>query len=150
MKCKKRSIKFNFLNKNNRIYTEYNSDLDNFKLKIKKGVYGTFDYDANDFQVDLSKISHKIEELEIINNTLYVTISTLNTDKGKILDMLIKDNAYFTLSSQAIGNVNDDYTVNVDELITFNVSVGIEEDAFITVKDIRKLKLEKIKEKYEI
>ncbi len=143
----KRSIRFNFLNKNKRIY-----DIDNFikKLpvseeKIKNSVlYGCLSDDVFDDNIYLSNISHKIDKIQLKNDNLYVTITPLNTSKGKILKEIIDNNIYFTLSPQSIGRVGDNNIVHIDTLITFNVSVGIENDAFISIKDIRKMKLEKI------
>lgn len=145
----KRSIRFNFLNKNKRIYNldDFINKLPYLKEKIKNNVlYGCLSDDVDDAQIHVSNISHTINNIEIKNDVLYITITPLNTEKGRILKDLIENNIYFTLSPQSIDTVDNYDIVHIDELITFNVSVGIENDAFISIKDIRKMKLEKIYE----
>ncbi len=147
----KRSIRFNFLNKNKRIYNldDFINNLPDLQEKIKNNVlYGCLSDDISffDYDIHISKISHIINNIEIKNDVLYITITPLNTEKGRILKELIDNNIYFTLSPQSFGEIDEYNIVHIDKLITFNISVGIENDAFISIKDIRKMKLEKIYE----
>jgi len=48
-----------------------------------------------------------------------------------------------------MGTIDSNNFVKVDKLISFCVSVGVENDMFLSISDIRKMKLEKIY-KYEI
>jgi hypothetical protein len=146
----KRSIRFNILNKNERVYDvdDFIKKLPELEDKIENSVlYGCLSDDVSDDKIHISNISHKIDKIEIKNNVLYVTITPLETFKGKFLKELIDNNAYLTLSPQSIGRIDDDRIVHIDKLMTFNVSVGVEKDAFISVKDIRKMKIEKINNK---
>lgn len=142
---KKRGLKLDYLNKNDRIYTleSVKKCIPEFIKKVNNNlIYGCFFGDVEDTQVPLSKISHKINNVFIENNTFKVEITVLDTPHGKILQNMIENNIYFNLAPISLSIIRGKY-VDINELITFNI-VTEDNDAFLSLSDIRKIKLEKI------
>lgn len=144
----KRVIKFNSLNKNGRIYTLENIDkcLPEFITRVhNNSIYGCFADDIIDGCVNLSKATHRVRNVYIKNNNLYVEIKLLNTVHGKILQEMIKNDVYFNLAPVSIFDEKDGDYVKVKKLLSFNI-VTMDDDTFLSVSDIRKIKLERINE----
>lgn len=150
VKIKKRGIKFNYLNKNDRIYIleDVEKYIPEFLQMVQNNVvYGYFSKDVNIDNVDninthLNNVSHMIRDVNIENNILNIEIEVLDTPKGKILQYMIDNDIYFNLSPACFGRVVNKY-VYMEKLITFNI-VTEDNDAFLSQSDIRKIKLKKI------
>lgn len=153
VKIKKRGIKFNYLNKNDRIYIleDVEKCIPEFLQMIQNNVvYGCFSKDVNIDNVDninthLNNVSHMIRDVNIENNILNIEIEVLDTPKGKILQYMIDNDIYFNLSPACFGSVVNKY-VYMEKLITFNI-VTEDNDTFLSQSDIRKIKLKKINKK---
>ena len=139
------SIKFDFKNKNKRIYVKENFQPHIQKFLSKGPVFGCFECDLIDGKISLAKISHTIDNISIKNNRLEVTITILSTPYGKLLQELYDCGEPICLSPHSYGYVDDNYIVHINELVSFHI-VLFEDFAFTSLCDIRKMKLEKIKE----
>lgn len=142
---KKRGLKLDYLNKNDRIYS-----LENIKERIpefikkinNQCVYGCFADDIDGDDIHLNKVSHIINNVIIEKNALNVEITVLDTPHGKVLQDMINNNVYFSLSPASFSTIKDKYVI-MEKLITFHI-VTEDNDAFLSPSDIRKIKLEKI------
>ena len=88
-------VKCNVPNKNGHVYTKecIEKALENpvIKERLENGCFfGGFmeDY-KNDFEIDISKVSHVCKELWWEDNTLYGKFETLNTPKGMTLTEML-------------------------------------------------------------
>jgi hypothetical protein len=69
---------------------------------------GTMEFPA-DGVISLDRVSHKVEKLDIVGDTLYATVKILNTPLGIVLDH-IKDDVAFRTSG--IGTVDENNVVH--------------------------------------
>ena len=141
-------IPFGIKNKNNRIYTKDDVERHIQKFLDSRPKFGTFMDLAESGSIDISKISHSIDDIWIKNEKLIGKITILDTPYGKILQTLYESDEYFGVRPTSLGSVDSDCFVTINELITFNI-VTMANDAYFTIRDIRRMKLKKIKEKYE-
>lgn len=143
------SIKFNFMNKNERIYIlEYFvPHIKDFLSKIP--VFGCFECDIENGMVPIQKISHSINNLSVKNNKLFVTITILSTPYGKLLQELYDSGSLLCLSPHSLGYVDENHIVHIKELISFNI-IDFQNSAFTTLSDIRREKLKKLEKNKRI
>jgi hypothetical protein len=136
MKIKTVLLKIGEKNLNERIYTEeaVNEMVNQFMEKRNtNGVFfGQMGF-PEDMEVNLSKVSHNVERIWVENNTLYGEINILDTPKGKELKNIMSeiDNS-IVFRSRSIGTVNEDGTVNIQKIISFD-AIPKDQDSF---KDI--------------
>ena len=75
-------------------------------------------------------------------------IKILNTSYGRALEALYENDIHFNLSCASIGTVDENNIVHIEKILGFHVVLE-KDDSFYSLREERKLKLEKIKEKYE-
>ena len=85
-------LKLNEPTANNRIYTKetVGNALESMRLEGKKSVYGQMGDPPLFNQLDLSKISHYVTDLEIKDDHLVGKLYPMNTPHGKICAQLIE------------------------------------------------------------
>jgi len=141
----RRAIIFNVKNKNNIIYTR-EEVLPHIHGLI--GRYGVFQHDLVDGEVNFRYVTHVIKDIYVEYNKLMCKIKILDTPYGRVLEELYENGIRFNLSCASFGDVDEKNIVHIKKMLGFNVVLE-NEDAFYTLRDERKIKLEKIKEKYE-
>ena len=105
-----------FLNKNN-IYDQSNIDKIISDFNKKSYLYGELDH-PDKFDVNLSKVSHKINDIFVQNGTLMADIDVLKTPNGDVLKTLI-DNDMFHFSARYSGTIGDDGKVEIKNFYKF-------------------------------
>lgn len=104
----------NIKNKNGRIYpknimeTEIKSYNQN-KIATKRAM-GEMDHPTT-VHVNLDRVSHIVESLEMIGDNVYGVAKILDTPMGKIAKSLIDEGVQFGVSTRGIGSVNDSMVV---------------------------------------
>jgi len=141
-------IPFGVKNKLNRIYTKENFEPHIQKFLDNRPKYGTFMDLVESGSIDISKISHSIDDIWVKDEKLIGKITILDTPYGKILQKLYDSDEYFSVRPMSLGSVNSDCFVTINELITFNIAT-IDNDPYLAIKDIRRIKLKKIEKNYE-
>lgn len=134
----------NEMNRNNRIYTadQYLPQIKNLQPRILENkVTGELGHPIDRFDNDLSKVSHVVETLYFDEKTNQVRgkIRLLNTPSGKIAQSLVEDGIPLHISSRAAGSVNEDGTVTIKRLFTYDI---VDEPGFA------KAELSRVNEKY--
>jgi hypothetical protein len=124
MKITTELLKIGEKNLNGRIYTEeaVNEMVNQFMWKRNtNGVFfGQMGF-PEDMDVSLSKVSHSVERIWVENNTLYGEIRILDTPEGnKIRDIMAEVDRSVVFRSRSTGSVNEDGTVNIEKLISFD------------------------------
>jgi len=130
-------IPLNIRNKNNRIYT-YNE----LKDKVNSEYYGQIGFDDNT-EISLSNISHQVLNIRFENNKLIGDVKILNTEKGKILNNLIKSGIEYVFRPRSLGSISEDGYAKIDMIVSFD-AILLKEDTFFSLKNERKKKLEKL------
>jgi hypothetical protein len=124
-------IKIGELNGNHRVYTKEAVDgmIKQFKEQINKGnlMFGELGYPENS-NTSLDRASHHVSDLYVEGNILYADIKILNNSNGRIALKMLEDGAG-VLRPRSIGTVNEDRTINIDRLISFDV-ISAGNDAF--------------------
>lgn len=138
IKIKTDLIHFGYINKNGRIYKEENIDLS--ELNFQTYFLGEIN-NPDRFEIDLSKVSHKIDNFVIQGGILYGDIETLHTPSGVVLDQYIEDKIV-VFRPRATGILANDGTIKEYKIHTFD-AISIWEDSF-EMSRLRKSKLEKI------
>lgn len=135
-------------NLNGRIYTRETAEeiVDQFKRKVAEQghLFGQIGHPEN-LQVSLANVSHNVNDIRIENNRIVGDITVMDTPSGKVLKSLVeigmKDyqgilveivnphGGPMVFRPRSIGTVNDDGTVELQELISFD-AVPADEDAF--------------------
>jgi hypothetical protein len=118
-------------NLNGRIYTKESLEqaVASFNDLQKSGLpmFGQVGYPDGQFGLfDLSKASHRITEVVNDGDTLYANLEFLNTPAGDQARQLV-DNC--VLRPRSMGTVNEDKTVNVSKVFTYDL-IPKEEDSF--------------------
>ena len=150
MKMQSVFIPLNVKNRNGRIYTRENIEPyveDFLTLKKQLGVrYGEFDH-PDSFDTSLSKVSHTIENIWFseTSNNLMGEIKILDTHWGKQLKSLINSGVEFSVRPRSAGFVDPNGYVHIQKLFTFDI-IPLEKDAFFSIKEQRRLKLNKLAE----
>lgn len=124
MKITTELLKIGEKNLNGRIYTEeaVNEMVNQFTwIRNTNGVFfGQMGF-PEDLDVNLSKVSHSVERIWVENNTLYGEIRILDTPEGnKIRDIMAEVDRSVVFRSRSTGSVNEDGTVNIEKLISFD------------------------------
>lgn len=124
-------IKIGELNGNHRVYTKEAVDgmIKQFKERIKGGhqMFGELGYPENS-NISLDRASHHVSDLYVEENILYADIKILDNSNGRIALKMLEDGAG-VLRPRSIGTVNEDRTINIDQLISFDV-ISAGNDAF--------------------
>ena len=130
---------FNEKNLNGRIYTKDSiteDALDKMNNKIKnKQCLGELGHPET-FDVSMSNISHAIEKIDVKDNIMFAKIRTLSTPNGEVLKNTIQHlgNESIVFRPRASGNVNEDGTVNIKELFSFD-AINAADDSFKDMQD---------------
>lgn len=122
----------NVLNSNDRIYTEdvIKNAMKDYQEKIDNGqAFGELGYpdmsNANSV-IALNNASHKVVDMEYVDNTLFATIEFLETPAG---EQALKMLGNVVFRPRAFGRVNADKTVVIDEIISFD-AIHKDDDSF--------------------
>jgi hypothetical protein len=117
-------LKADEVNLNGYMYTEdaIKNAIEDYKKKIDEGQsFGELGYPDSDTSItditDISRISHKVIEVEMNDKILFGKIEILDTAKGNDLKKII-DNVVFR--PRSVGNVNHDGTVTIEKIISFD------------------------------
>lgn len=109
----------------------FGSDILNIYSKslelIKKGnVYGEISH-PDTFDVSFNKASHIIDDVSLQynngTNSLYVDISVLNTEYGKVLKDMLEVGMPLNLTARASGFKNSDGSITVDNVYTYDFDI---------------------------
>lgn len=124
-------IKIGELNGNHRVYTKEAVDgmIKQFKEKVNNGhqMFGELGYPKNT-GVSLYQASHHVSDLYVEENVLYADIKIIDNSNGRTALKMLEDGAG-VLRPRAMGTVNADRTVNIDQLISFDI-ISSDDDAF--------------------
>ncbi len=127
---KKAVLKLNCLNLNDRIYTTEcaNLMLEQFYQKKSNGntMFGQIGF-PDGSMTEINKVSHIVHDLKIIGDIMYANIEILDNQNGKIISTLL--NRKWVFRTRAVGSINENKTVNVQELISIDV-IPICDDSF--------------------
>jgi len=133
-------------NLNDRIYTNNES----LKAAIKDFnerpiVYGQINWPEDGRgDVTLSKASHTINNVRIVNNKVIGDITILNTVHGRILNKNLHNYVFRSSSIGSVDPINN--IVNIDRIKSFD-AIELDDDPFEDIAEIRKRKMLKIKNK---
>ncbi len=89
----------------------------------KKALYGEFEvnhYEVFESTINLSNVSHSIDDVFLKDRKIYGIITVLDTPSGKTVKELIKNQVELKFAVRATGNANNETTV-VTELITWDI-----------------------------
>ena len=117
---------FGVENRNGRVYEEkeYLPHLEYLKKDIANGnLLGELDHPER-FEVSLGNVSHKINELWYDQNKRQILgrIEVLEgTPRGQIAKALLDSNIPLSISSRAAGTVNEDKTVQIQQIYTYDL-----------------------------
>ena len=117
---------FGVENRNGRVYeeNEYLPHLEYLQKDIKTGnLLGELDHPER-FEVSLGNVSHKISELWYDQGKRQVLgrVEILDgTPKGQIAKSLLDAGVPLSISSRAAGSVNEDKSVNIQQIYTFDL-----------------------------
>lgn len=139
---------FGVENRNGRIYEEkeYLPHMEYLKKDIANGnLLGELDHPER-FEVALGGVSHKITELAYDQNQRQVKgrIEILEgTPKGKIAKELLKAGVPLSISSRAAGSVNEDKTVAIQQIYTYDLVAkpGFENAQLSSVNESEKARI---------
>ena len=124
-------LRVNEVNQNGRMYTKeaVKQMIEDFERNRDRvgAFYGQMGMNEG-MDINLSKISHTVDELHFDGDRLYGEIKILDTDAGKKLKPLIEE-GQVVFRSRSIGTVNEDGMVEVKKLISFD-AIPSWEDAF--------------------
>jgi hypothetical protein len=124
-------IKIGELNGNHRIYTKDAVDgmIKQFKERVNNGhlMLGELGY-AEDANISLERASHQVNDLYVEGSVLYADIKMLNNSNGRTALKMLEDGVA-VLRPRSIGTVNEDRTINIDQVISFDV-ISANDDAF--------------------
>lgn len=137
MTVKTTLAKADVLNKNGRIYTKEALERMIAQFEERKNLTGCFfgelDYPESSGREDfttvlLTNVSHNVKKMWIEEGVLYGEIQILQTPAGEKIKELLQ-NQSVVFRSRAIGNVNEDGTVEIEKIISFD-AVPADTDAF--------------------
>lgn len=113
------------MNNNQRYYTN-----ENYKVMVESlsnriqsdGVFGELEH-PNTMNVDLSKVTHKVESISIDESTGVVsgTILLLNNARGKEIQTLVENGLKLKISSRGRGTVSESGEVKLSVLETYDL-----------------------------
>lgn len=114
-------------NRNGRIYTkdEYLRHLDYLRKDLLNGqqLLGECDHPDDRFETKLQNVSHQVLDLwyDPNRNQVMGKIKLLDTPAGKLAKELVDDGVDLYISSRAAGGVNEDKTVNIQQIYTYDL-----------------------------
>ena len=117
---------FGVENRNGRIYLEkeYLPHLEYLKKDIANGnLLGELDHPER-FEVSLTNVSHRIDKIwyDATKRQVIGRIEVLTkTPKGQIAKALLDAGVPLSISSRAAGTVNDDKTVSIQQIYTYDL-----------------------------
>jgi hypothetical protein len=116
-------------NLNDRIYTKENVDkiIKDFTSHKNAGVYGRIGYSTEETH-DISKSSHRVNYLELMDDVLVAKMETLDTKYGEALEEKIKEGSV-VFRTRCAGTINEDNTVNITDFFSVD-AIGKNEDAY--------------------
>jgi hypothetical protein len=118
-------------------YNEVAMAIESFKTKINKtGIYGELSpIIKEEIDTDISKISHSITDISIIENEyVRVTINTLRTPNGIILKKMLDDDICIFLKMKGYGRVNNAGVVTELDFYTFDADLMQNLNSFESVR----------------
>jgi len=128
-------LRFDVMNLNNRVYTKegFMSHLEEMKAKIKKYgcVYGQVGFPDN-FDISISKASHKITDIYVENDFVMGEIEILENKNGDTLLSLIESTVFRSRGSGTVDN--DTNEVKLKKLFTFD-AVDKNTDSYLGLMD---------------
>ena len=140
---------FGVENRNGRIYEEkeYLPHLEYLKKDIASGnLLGELDHPER-FEVALGSVSHRISELWYDQSARQIKgrLEVLNTPKGQIAKSLLEANIPLSISSRAAGTVNEDKTVSIQQIYTYDLVAkpGFENAQLTAVNEGARARIEK-------
>lgn len=114
----------NVRNNNQRFYiTEnYKQMVESLNGRLSEGVFGQLEH-PNNMDMNWELVSHKVESITIDESTGVVsgTVLLLPTDKGKIVQTLVKNGLKLKISSRAKGMVAENGQVTLTHLETYDL-----------------------------
>lgn len=114
-------------NRNDRIYTkdEYLKHLQYLRNDIQSGesLLGELDHPDDRFEVKMKEASHRIVDLwyDSNKNVVMGKIQLLDTPNGKLAQSMVDQGIPLHISSRAAGSVNDDHTVSIQQIYTYDL-----------------------------
>jgi hypothetical protein len=102
-------------------------------LTFSPDVYGELGH-PDVYDINLSRVSHLVKNVRIVNNYLIADIKVLDTPQGKELKRMLDDGTQFVFRPRSTGTVNDNKEVTIEHLFTFDAILSTE-DAFIDVQE---------------
>jgi hypothetical protein len=100
------------------VNTNYNWDgiLPKLEKRINNSLYGELGHDGN-FDISLSKVSHKIDKIVQDEEGVKLDLTVLDTKNGKVLKTLLDDCEF---RPRASGIIREDGQIEVFEVFTFD------------------------------
>jgi hypothetical protein len=131
-------LRFNVENLNHRIYTreEVCPHLEYLNERAKSNqLYGQIGYPEN-FELSLTKASHKIEKIYVDGDYLMADIEILDTKEGNLLKDMMKEfgEDSIVFRTRSAGVINEQKIVVLKEIITVD-AVNTDTDAFKDLMD---------------
>lgn len=113
------------MNNNQRYYTNenYKQMVESLSARINSdGVFGELEH-PNTMNVDLSKVTHKVESISIDESTGVVsgTILLLNNTRGREIQTLVENGLKLKISSRGRGTVSESGEVKLSMLETYDL-----------------------------
>ena len=138
---------FGVENRNGRVYEEkeYLPHLEYLKKDMSNGsLLGELDHPER-FEVALGNVSHRVNELwyDQAARQIKGRIEVLDTPKGQIAKSLLEAGVPLSISSRAAGTVNEDKTVQIQQIYTYDLVAkpGFEAAQLKTVNESAKARV---------
>jgi len=106
-----------FKDKNSRLYDK----TEMFTAVYKKRLIGELVDNTAGLTVDLSKVSHAIDNIAVVNDDLVGDITVLDTPMGAIVQQLMETGVEFEPAIRGTGKVTSDLEVYELSLLTFDL-----------------------------
>lgn len=88
---------------------------------------GEFKHPDN-FDIDFALISHKLSNIERTEDGIVGDVEFLNTTKGTLILSLVEAGFPIEFGCRAIGRTNDDGSIEVDKVLTWDVSSSLQNE----------------------
>ena len=140
---------FGVENRNGRVYEEkeYLPHLEYLKKDMNNGsLLGELDHPER-FEVALGNVSHRVNELWYDEGSRQIKgrIEVLDTPKGQVAKNLLDAGVPLSISSRAAGTVNEDKTVSIQQIYTYDLVAkpGFEAAQLHTINEAAGAKINK-------